>query len=87
MPLIVLTAGVDYTLPADAPDEAKAEIPRVRHPQWVHAHDALAALSTRGVNRILPDTPHYIHQYQPQAVIDAIDEVVDEARARQVRKP
>ncbi len=81
MPLIVLTAGVDYTLPPDAPDEAKAEIPTKRHPQWVRAHDDLAALSTRGVNRVVPDTPHYIHQFKPQVVIDAIDEVVDAARA------
>jgi pimeloyl-ACP methyl ester carboxylesterase len=80
MPLIVLTAGVDYTLPPDAPAEAKAEIPTKRHPEWVRAHDDLAALSTRGVNRIVPDSPHYIHQFKPQLVIDAIDEVVDAAR-------
>jgi pimeloyl-ACP methyl ester carboxylesterase len=83
MPLIVLTAGVDYTLPPDAPAEAKAEITAIRHPEWVRAHDALAALSTRGVNRTLPLTPHYVHQFAPQAVIDAIDEVVDEARGAQ----
>ncbi len=80
MPLIVLTAGVDSPLPPDAPAEAKAEIPRLMRPQWVRAHDALAALSTRGVNRILPDSTHYIHQIKPQVVIDAIDEVADAAR-------
>jgi hypothetical protein len=46
----------------------------------VPPHDALAALSTRGVNRIVPDSVHPIHLAKPQLVIDAIDEVVDEAR-------
>ena len=80
MPLIVLTSSVDYTLPPDAPAETAAEVPK-RHAQWLRAHDALAALSTRGVNRVVPDTPHYIHLFKPQVVIDAIDEVVDAARA------
>ncbi|HEY5410385.1 MAG TPA: alpha/beta hydrolase [Caulobacteraceae bacterium] len=80
MPLIVLTAGEDYTLPPDAPAEAAAERPK-RHAQWLRAHDDLAALSTRGVNRVVSGTPHYIHLYRPQVVIDAIDEVVKEARA------
>jgi hypothetical protein len=44
-------------------------------------HDALAALSTRGVNARVPGTTHYIHQIKPQVVIDAIDQVVAEARA------
>jgi pimeloyl-ACP methyl ester carboxylesterase len=80
MPLIVLTAGVDAPLPPDAPAEAKAEIPRLMRPQFARAHDALAALSTRGVNRTVPDSTHYIHQIKPEVVIDAIDEVVDAAR-------
>ena len=79
MPLIVLTAGVDYPLPADAPAQATAETP-TRRVEWLRAHDALAALSTRGVNRTVPDSAHYIHQLRPLAVVDAIDEVVDEAR-------
>ena len=79
MPLIVLTAGQDYALPPGAPAEATAELPQ-RHAEWLRAHDALAALSRRGVNRVVPDTPHYIHLSKPQTVIGAIDEVVDEAR-------
>ncbi len=45
------------------------------------AHDKLAALSTRGINARVPGTSHYIHQIKPQVVIDAVNEVVAEARA------
>ena len=79
MPLIVLTAGDD----APPPDLPAADKPQ--YPLWTaavrRAHDDLAALSTRGVNRMVPDSSHYIQQIKPQVVIDAIDEVVDEARA------
>jgi pimeloyl-ACP methyl ester carboxylesterase len=44
-------------------------------------HDQMAAVSTRGVNRVVEGSSHFIQQIKPQAVIDAIDEVVDEARA------
>jgi hypothetical protein len=39
-------------------------------------HDQIAALSKRGVNRIVPDSSHAIQFDQPQAVIDSILEVV-----------
>jgi pimeloyl-ACP methyl ester carboxylesterase len=81
MPLVVLTAGVLEPAPDD-PDAIKKEIP-LEKVEWLHGHDALAALSTQGVNRIVPDTTHNIQQLKPQAVIDAIDEVVDQARASQ----
>ena len=44
-------------------------------------HDALAALSTRGINARVPGVTHYIHQLKPQVVIDAVEAVVAEARA------
>jgi pimeloyl-ACP methyl ester carboxylesterase len=81
MPIIVLTAGVMEAAPDD-PDAIKAEVPLMKV-EWLRAHDALAALSTRGANRVVPDTTHNIQQLKPQAVIDAIDEVVDQARAFQ----
>ncbi len=80
MPLIVLTAGAIEPPHPDFSDARNAEIPK-QFAEWMRAHDALAALSTRGVNRTVPDSTHYIHQLKPQVVIDAIDEVVDAARA------
>jgi hypothetical protein len=80
MPLIVLTASDTMRLPPDAPADVKAQFPLVQA-TWSARHDAYAALSTRGVNRVIADTPHYIQLSKPQVVIDAVDEVVDEARA------
>ncbi len=79
MPLVVLTAG-DFEAPPDFPAAARAEIP-LQRAEWARAHDAYAALSTRGVNRTVAGSSHYIQQQKPQAVIDAIDEVVAQARA------
>lgn len=80
MPLVVLTAGDADPPPPEGPPEAKAE-QALYHIEWIHGHDDLAALSSRGVNHVVDGTTHYIQQLMPQVVIDAIDQVVDEARA------
>jgi pimeloyl-ACP methyl ester carboxylesterase len=79
MPLVVLTAS-DIQLPPDLPDAARAEVPSVQA-EWRRAHEELAALSSRGVDRLVPGSTHDIAHVKPQVVIDAIDEVVDAARA------
>jgi pimeloyl-ACP methyl ester carboxylesterase len=79
MPLLVLTAA-EFNSPPDYSDAAKAEIPAFQS-EWRRGHDAYAALSTRGINRIVPDSTHDMTDEKPQVVIDAIDEVVREARA------
>lgn len=43
-------------------------------------HDEVARLSSRGVNRTVPGASHRIMLSAPQAVIDAVDEVVTEVR-------
>lgn len=78
MPLVVLTAD-QFRAPPDYSDTAKAEIPAFTA-EWRRGHDAYAALSTRGVNRIVPGTTHDMPDEAPQVVINAIDEVVREAR-------
>jgi pimeloyl-ACP methyl ester carboxylesterase len=78
MPLLVLTAG-EFNSPPDYSDAAKAEIPAFED-EWRRGHDAYAALSTRGINRIVPGATHQMTDETPQVVIDAIDEVVREAR-------
>ena len=78
LPLIVLTR-TDFDPPLDYPANARAEIP-AEEAAWNKGHDELAALSTRGINARVPGTGHYIHDGKPQVVIDAIIEVVREAR-------
>lgn len=79
MPLIVLSASKV----SDAfviPPAAKAQT-ALFHAEFVRGHDELASLSSRGVNRLVPDATHYIQNDQPQAVIEAISEVVAAARS------
>jgi pimeloyl-ACP methyl ester carboxylesterase len=78
MPLVVLTAG-KANIPPGLPDEVAAELP-ISEAEWRRAHRELAALSTRGVNRIITDSMHDIPHQNPEAVIEAIFEVLDQAR-------
>ena len=79
MPLIVLTAS-DFRSPPDYPAAARAEIPTFQA-EWRRAHDAYAALSTRGIDRVIPNSTHDMPDENPQVVVDAINAVVDEVRA------
>lgn len=47
---------------------------------WVELHDDIAALSTRGVNEIVPGAGHYIQFDKPGVVIDAIRHIIDTVR-------
>jgi pimeloyl-ACP methyl ester carboxylesterase len=75
MPLIVLTAGQSPKDPSfsEAQNQAWAKI-------WMQGHDDMAVLSSRGQNRVVQGSGHFIQFEQPQAVVDAVDEVVAEAR-------
>jgi pimeloyl-ACP methyl ester carboxylesterase len=48
---------------------------------WIGMHEALARLSSRGVHRIIKGTGHEIQLDKPQAVIDAVDEVLRQPHA------
>jgi pimeloyl-ACP methyl ester carboxylesterase len=78
MPLIVLTAG-KANVPPDPPENIRAEI-SASAAEWRRAHQELAALSTQGVNRIIIDSTHDIPNKDSRAVVDAIFEVVSQAR-------
>lgn len=84
MPLIVLTR-TDFQAPLDYPAAARAEIP-AEEAAWNAGHDAIAALSSRGINARVPGAPHFIQAAKPQAVIDAIEQVVREAREGEGRR-
>jgi pimeloyl-ACP methyl ester carboxylesterase len=43
---------------------------------WDLLHEQTAALSTRGINRFVPESSHNIQMDHPQVVIDAINEVL-----------
>lgn len=61
IPLLVLTAG---------PRPALAS-------PWDFGHDQLAALSTAGVNRYVPDSGHMMHRERPDAIVAAVGDVLD----------
>ena len=79
MPLIVLTRG-DYKkgMPPAFTAENTANMEKV----WTAMHNEMTALSTVGEHRVIAGAGHSIQRDQPQAVIDAINEVVTKARAR-----
>lgn len=75
MPLIVLAAGDRPKRRGDEPQAHKDAINRL----WYVLFDELAALSTRGVHRVVPNTGHDIPMTQPGAINSAILEVMDQA--------
>lgn len=92
MPLIVLTAGRDTSNAlafevrgASTPAEvAELRKETLRFFEDVDsAHDAYAALSTRGRNQLVPDSGHDISIEKPAAVISAVNAVLDEIGSRQ----
>ncbi|HYD25043.1 MAG TPA: alpha/beta hydrolase [Croceibacterium sp.] len=79
MPLIVLTATVQPPPPPDMPAEMRTAGERFME-EWSRAHDALAALSSRGINARVPGAVHDMQRSRPQVVVDAVEAVVAEAR-------
>jgi pimeloyl-ACP methyl ester carboxylesterase len=77
MPLIVLTAE-DTARAAPVGEADKAALGKI----WMAMHDEAAALSTRGENRLVKGSGHFIHGERPQVVIAAVLEVVAAARAK-----
>jgi pimeloyl-ACP methyl ester carboxylesterase len=70
-PLIVLT----HAPFPKGPEETQA-LRNLRTTLWETLHDELAALSTRGVNRTVAGSGHFIQWDQPRVVDDAILEVL-----------
>jgi pimeloyl-ACP methyl ester carboxylesterase len=76
IPLIVLTGGAPVFPGLSTSDRDKL-LDIIKQ-----MHGELAALSTRGVDRIVPGSGHYVQIDKPQAVIDAVSEVLAEVAAR-----
>lgn len=75
LPLVVLTAGAK-------PAYVSQDLFDRMHAVWLELHAELADLSTEGVNRVVPGASHYIHEDRPDAVIQAVTEVVMAARSQ-----
>ncbi|WP_165418451.1 alpha/beta fold hydrolase [Dyella amyloliquefaciens] len=75
-PLVVLTAGKDEQ--TALPRQTRIAIASA----WKKNNDELAARSGRGKNIVVPNTHHYIQEEQPDAVIDAVHQVIVEVRGR-----
>jgi len=77
VPFIVLTAGKPQANPGfTAADTANAT--RV----WREMHWEMTSLSTQGRRRFADGSGHYIHVDRPQVVLDALNDVLAEARGR-----
>jgi pimeloyl-ACP methyl ester carboxylesterase len=73
MPLIILTRGKRSSdIP---PDQAETAWQLLKG-----MHEELAKLSLAGSNRVVQGADHYIQLDRPEAVADAVDEVVTAAR-------
>lgn len=76
MPLIVLSAGTVWSAtPQMTPAEASA-----KWAEHIQGHRRLAALSSHGRDIVVPNSTHYIQQIKPQAVVEAVDEVLMQIR-------
>jgi pimeloyl-ACP methyl ester carboxylesterase len=71
MPIIVLTHSPFPTRTGESQDERNRKTL-----SWEGLHLRVAAMSTRGVNEIVPDAGHYIQYDKPQVVIDAVNQAV-----------
>jgi len=79
LPLIVLTRG-DYKkdMPPSFTPDSTAALKQV----WTTMHTEMTAQSSLGQNRTIEGAGHGIQRDKPQAVIDAVTEVVTAARAK-----
>jgi len=77
LPLVVLTA--DYENTTDF-DPAPAAFRQLWARQWWGLQTRLAGLSTASSHRLVPGSGHFIQRDAPDAVIDAIRQVVETAR-------
>jgi pimeloyl-ACP methyl ester carboxylesterase len=79
-PLVVLSADVGWDL-----NGPSGSFWRKYRNLWFAQHEALAHLSSRGVHRMIKHSGHEIQLDNPQAVVDAVDEVVSELHTGEKR--
>jgi hypothetical protein len=77
MPLVVLS--IEHPWISGTP--AGVRLDQSYGKVWNALHADLARLSSRGVHRIIIGSRHHIQLDKPQAVIDAVDEVLRQLQA------
>ncbi|HEY8586843.1 MAG TPA: alpha/beta hydrolase [Rhodanobacter sp.] len=82
IPILVLT----HSPYKKSNDETQGERDR-RTLLWEDLHLQIAAMSSRGVNEIVPSTGHFIQYDRPQVVIDAVNQALMIARQAPDRGP
>lgn len=78
LPLVVLTQSPESA--QNYPELSPAQVDAL-NALWMQLHDELAARSSRGVNRRIEHSGHYIQKDRPDAVIEAVRDVVATVRA------
>lgn len=77
LPLIVLTRGVS---PYMDPSQPQSAVNKAMENENERIHKEIAALSTKGKQRVVPGASHGIQGDQPDAVVDAVVEVLRQVR-------
>jgi pimeloyl-ACP methyl ester carboxylesterase len=73
MPVVVLTAGDTYK---GAPPALRTRVDEL----WRYLHRTVACRSTRGEERLVPGSTHLIMLDRPDAIIQAVDDVIAAGR-------
>jgi pimeloyl-ACP methyl ester carboxylesterase len=74
MPMVVLSRG---TSPYAIPGKPQSVLNKAMEQANLAVHQELAALSSKGVHRIVPGAGHIIQHDKPGAVVQAVEEALD----------
>jgi hypothetical protein len=77
LPVVVLTRGVS---PYAVPGKPQSALNKAMEDENAAIQKETAALSTRGRQRVVPGAGHVIHADKPEAVVDAVLEVLDQVK-------
>jgi pimeloyl-ACP methyl ester carboxylesterase len=77
LPVVVLTRGVS---PYAVPGKPQSALNKAMEDENVAIQKETAALSTRGKQRVVPGAGHVIHADKPEAVVDAVLEVLNHVK-------
>jgi pimeloyl-ACP methyl ester carboxylesterase len=88
LPLIVLTAARGAAADAPMADlRLPAKTMAAWDASWMALQSTLARLSTRGDHRIVEDAGHFLHLDRPDAVVEAVRDVITMAQGRSSPAP
>jgi hypothetical protein len=77
MPMVVLTRGVS---PYAVPGKPQSPLNKAMEDENAAIQKEIAALSTRGKQRVVPGAGHVVHAEKPEAVVDAVLEVLNQVK-------